>query len=188
MGYPTPKLKQLRIAQRRKKLIALIRENPDYQQGDLAEMMGVNRSTVSRDLKEINEELNMQTVEDFMIHRHRILSEIQENKELCMERLKRLANSPHQGSRWMEEWNKLVEKEARIFGLYAPDKMMIKHSQEFSKQEKDAAVNAALGVVEDNPTIIDLTPQIAEETEGENDDSDSQSDGSKYDKSVFSIA
>lgn len=185
MGFPTPKLKKLRIAQRKKKLIDLMRQFPDMNQQEIADELGVNRSTVSSDLKQINEELNMQTVEDFMVQRHRILSEIHEKKELCMHKLDQLKNHAHQGARWMEEYSKLLEKEIRIYGIYSPEKMMIKHSQEFSKEQKDAVVDAALGVVEKNPTIIDLRPlqRTGKKDDGEDDDDD---DGSK--NSVFSIA
>lgn len=87
----------------------------------------------------------------------------------------------------MEEWNKLQEKIIRIYGIYSPEKMMIKHSQEFSKESKDAATNAALGVVEGNPTLIDITPkkQLSERTDGNESDDDDNSD---FNKSVFSIA
>lgn len=176
-----PRLKKVRVAQRRQKLIQLIRENPDYNQQELAESLGVNKSTVSRDLRTINEELNMQTAEDFMIHRQRILSELEANKAVCMEKLEKLKNSPHQGARWMEEWSKIQEKIIRMYGLYAPDKMMIKHSQEFSKKQKDAAVDAAIGALPENEETIDITPlqQLPEKTEDANAD---------YDKSTFSIS
>ncbi len=177
-------LKKLQIAQRRRKLIDLIRENPDYNTRELAEVLGVNKGTVSRDLKKINEELNMQTTEDFMIHRNRILNEIHIHKKLCMERLQKLHHSPHQGSRWMEEWSKLLEKEIRILGVNAPDKMMIKHSQELTKEQKDAATNAALGVIEDNTAVIDITPK---QIEHKNDKANDSSTG-EHDKSVFKIA
>jgi IS30 family transposase len=183
MTYPTPKLKKLKIAQRKKSLIALIRQNPDYSQQELADELSVNRSTVCRDLKEINEELNMQTVEDFMIQRQRILSELEANKDLCMHKLTQLKNSPHQGARWMEEWSKLQEKIIRIYGIYSPEKMMVKHSMEFSKEQHDAAVDAALGVLEENPSVIDITPK---QITGDSDDD--RVSNRDYDKSVFKIA
>jgi transcriptional antiterminator len=156
VGIPTPKLKKLKIAQRKQRLIELMREHVDWNQQDLAKELGVNRSTVAKDLKEINEELNMQTIDDWMVQRQRIILEIEENKRVCMERLKRLHGSPHQGARWMEEWSKLQEKIIRIYGVYSPEKMMIRHSQEFSKEQRDAAVDAAVGAVGQNPTVIDL--------------------------------
>jgi IS30 family transposase len=184
MGFPTPKLKRVRIAQRKKRLIDLMRQCPDYNQEELADELGVARSTVSRDLKEINEELNLQTVEDFMIQRSRILMELEANKDLCMSKLKSLKHSPHQGARWMEEWSKIQEKVIRIYGIYSPEKMMIKHSQEFSKEQKDAAVDAALGVMKDNPAPIDITPKLIEHTEGDPDDASE----SEYEKSIFKLA
>jgi len=184
MGFPTPKLKKVRIAQRKKRLIDLMRQCPDYNQQQLADDLGVARSTVSRDLKEINEELNLQTVEDFMIQRQRILMELETNKDVCMKKLQALNHSPHQGARWMEEWSKIQEKIIRIYGIYSPEKMMIKHSQEFSKEQKDAAVNAALGVMDDNLAAIDITPKLIEHTEGDSDDASDN----EYEKSIFKLA
>jgi DNA-binding CsgD family transcriptional regulator len=185
MSRKTPQYVKLKVARRRKKILELMRKNPDYTYAELAEVIGVSRMTIANDMRKINEEVNMQTVEDFMIHRQRVLTEIWEKKNLCMDRLNKL--KPHQGARWMEEYSKLLDKEIRVLGLYAPEKMMIKHSQEASKEQRDAAVNAALGVVTENPTVIDLVQkQIPEKTEEKkDDDSDSEDDVSK---SFFSIA
>jgi transcriptional antiterminator len=184
MALPVPRLKKIKIAQRKKQLITLMRTFPDMNQQELADELNVNRSTVQRDLKEINEELNMQTVEDFMVQRQRILSEIHEKKQLCMDKLKALNHSPHQGARWMEEYSKLLEKEIRIYGIYSPEKMMIKHSQEFTKEQKDAAVNAAIGVIEKNTTVIDLTPKKSTSEDKDKPDDDSLD----TDRPIFSIA
>jgi len=62
--------------------------------------------------------------------------------------------SPHQGSRWMDEWNKLVEKEIRMLGLNAPERVMLSIKDDFTKEERDAAINAALYSMD----IIDITP------------------------------
>jgi transcriptional antiterminator len=183
MGFPTPKLKKVRIAQRKEKVITMMRQHPDFTQQDIADQLGVNRSTIAKDLKEINEELNMQTIEDWMVQRQRILIEIQENKKLCMDKLKKLHHSPHQGARWMEEWSKLAEKEIRIYGVYSPEKMMIKHSQEFSKEQKDAAVDAAIGATKDGGKIINLTQKQL--TDGSEKDDDVHTEP---DPSVITIA
>jgi hypothetical protein len=59
----------------------------------------------------------------------------------------------------MEEWTKLVEKECKILGIYAPDRQMVAHldaTKDFSKEQRDAAVNAVLF---GSKKIIDVTPQ-----------------------------
>ena len=73
-------------------------------------------------------------------------------------RLNKLAKNPHQGSRWLEEWNKLLEKECKILGVYAPDRLLIKEESQFDKVSEDAAIDAfALSLGSD---IIDITPMI----------------------------
>jgi hypothetical protein len=179
-----PKLKRMKIAQRKQRLIELMRENVDWNQERLARELGVDRSTVARDLKEINEELNMQTVEDWMVQRQRIILEIEENKKKCMTRLGKL-NQPHQGARWMEEWGKLQEKIIKIYGIYSPEKLMIKHSQEFSKEQRDAAVDAAVAANK-NLKIVNLDKkQITDKDKNSNENAatDAELDGS-----VISIA
>jgi DNA-binding MarR family transcriptional regulator len=141
-------------AERRKKIMDAMREHPGLSQLELAEIIGVDRSTISRDMRVIADELRIQTSEDFMIHRDRVLREVQANKDECMRRLS-LCKNPHQGSRWMDEWNKLVEKEIRMLGLNAPEKLMLAIKDEFSKEERDAAVNAALAGID----MIDITPE-----------------------------
>lgn len=187
MGFPTPKLKKIRIAQKKKRLIELMRQEPDLTQQGLADALGVNRSTVSRYLKEINEELNMQTVEDFMIQRHRILAEIHEKKQLCMDKLDKLKNNPHQGARWMEEYSKLLEKEIRIYGVYSPEKMMIKHSQEFTKEQRDAAIGAAVGLVTEDSDVIDIAPKLIENKNDKPEDDKSDDDNNEFETSVFRV-
>ena len=185
MAFATPKLKKMKIAQRRRRLIELMREHIDWNQQDLADELGVSKSTVAEDLKQINEELNMQTLEDWMVQRQRIILEIEGNKKICMDKLKKLHHSPHQGARWMEEWSKLQEKIIRIYGVYSPEKLMIKASQEFSKEQKDAAVDAALGAV-NGGAVIDLVPKKTESgKENSDDDADPDAD---VDQSVVSIA
>jgi len=58
------------------------------------------------------------------------------------------------GTRWIEEWTKLIEKEAKILGIYSPDRKIIAHiDTSFTKEQRDAAVKAAL-LVED---VIDVS-------------------------------
>lgn len=185
MAFAVPKLKRLKIAQRKQRLIELMRENLDWSQQQLAKELGVDRSTIARDLKEINEELNMQTIDDWMVQRQRIILEIEQNKKVCMDKLEKLKHSPHQGARWMEEWSKLQEKMIRIYGVYSPEKLMIRHSQEFSKEQKDAAVDAALGASK-SKKIIDLN--VKQITDDRTDTDENAAADGEFDESVISIA
>jgi len=142
------------MAERRRKIISMIQDNPSLTQNEIAEIFGVNRATISRDIKTITEELKVQNVEAWMMHRDRVLGEIRAKKELCNSRLMTLKNSPHQGSRWLEEWNKLVDKEIRILGLNSPERLMIGKDETFDKTRQDKAIDAMMLSIDND--IIDI--------------------------------
>jgi hypothetical protein len=136
----------------------LLRENPGYTHQDIADKIGCNRGTVSSDLKAIDAELTIQNREDFMLHRDRILREIQHNKEKCMRRLEALAGDPARGSRWMEEWSKLVEKEIRMLGVNMPERLHITNEEIASKEDQDKAVDAVVGFLDED--VIDVEAEV----------------------------
>lgn len=164
MSYPGKGIncqfkRKLPVEQRQRELIRLLRDNPGAQHSELAEKLGVNKSTISRDLKAITENLRMMNSEAWMAHRDRILFEIEGNKQECMRRLKNCTR-PHQGARWMEEWGKLTDKQVRILGLNAPERVLLDTGDDFSKREADAAVQKALAAMGIN--VIDVTPEVKE--------------------------
>lgn len=140
--------KKFGILERRRKLIQLTREHPDWLQQQLADALNVNKSTVCKDLKEINEEFTIVNSEMWLLSRERVLSEIRENKEKCMDKLA-ACTKPHQGARWMEEWTKLMIQEARILGINSPSHVMVHQELTIVKEEVDAGVNAALAQFEE---------------------------------------
>jgi DNA-binding CsgD family transcriptional regulator len=161
-------------AQRRKKIIMLLRENPGYTHQDLADKLSCNRGTISSDLKAIDAELTIQNREDFdaeltiqnredfMLHRDRILRELQSNKDECMRRLNACSN-PAQGSRWMEEWSKLTEKEIRMLGVNMPERLHITNEEIASKEDQDKAVDAVIGFLDEDVIDVEaeeIVPQI----------------------------
>jgi len=158
INYGASPKKRIAMAERRRKVLKVIQEDPSTTQDQLATMFGVNRSTISRDFKTITEELNTQSLEGWTLHRERILREIQSNKDLCMAKLEKLKKYPERGSRWMEEWSKLVQKEIRILGVESPERLMLESTKEFSKLEEDAAIDAAL--IHINESVIDITPKL----------------------------
>lgn len=150
------------MQERRKKIIEMMQKFPGISQGEIAETLHIDRSTVSRDLKNLSEELKIQNNEAWNVMRENTLLEIQMKKRLCEDRLKRLEKHPHQGSRWLEEWQKLVDKECRILGFYSPDRLLIKEEQQFDKDQADAAVDAVLKSIEADNDVIDITPKLPE--------------------------
>jgi len=159
MHYGASPRKKFNVQERRKRIVTMIAENPSITQGEMAEVVNVDRATVSRDLKALSEELKIQNQEGWLMHRERVLRELITKQALCEDRLKRLEKSAHQGSRWLEEWRKLKDMEAKILGLYAPDRLLIQEHQEFDKDQEDAVVDAALKAAGFDDSVIDL-PQI----------------------------
>jgi hypothetical protein len=140
---PLKPQKRIPIEERKRRLIQLVRDHPDWDQTQLGEELGIDKSTVSRNLKTINDELNIVTSEMWTLNRTRILKEIRDNKAECMRRLD-LCTIPSQGSRWMEEWTKLNLQESKILGVNSPSHIMIHKELVIRKEDVDAGINAAL--------------------------------------------
>ena len=159
--------KRIPLAERKRRLIELVREHPDWDQGQLGEALGINKSTVCRHLKTINDEFNLVNSEMWALSRKRVLEEIRDNKAECMRRLNLCAKA-NQGSRWMEEWTKLNLQESKILGINSPSHIMVHQELTIRKDEIDAGVNAALAQYEE-PAIeigkdgIIKLPQIIDE-------------------------
>ena len=161
-------------AVRRKKIIMLLRENAGYTHQDLADKLGCNRGTISSDLKAIDAELTIQNREDFMLHRDRILRELQGNKDECMRRLSACKN-PAQGSRWMEEWSKLTEKEIRMLGVNMPERLHITAEEVASKEDQDKAVDAVIGFLDDDVIDVEADEVVQQITHIKKDKDESSS-------------
>jgi predicted transcriptional regulator len=146
--------KRMKLAERRKRVAEAMRENPTATQSEIAKLVGVDHATISRDIKVITEEYRLQTSEAFMVHLDRTLRELETMKGVCVNRLNRLKSEAHRGTRWMEEWTKLQQLEIKLLGLNAPEKFIVEKHDGFTKQEKDDAMKAALGLDDD---IIDIS-------------------------------
>lgn len=145
--------KKLQMADRRKRVAQAMRDNPSATMKEIGEIVGCDHTTVSRDVKVITEEYRLQTSEAFMIHLDRSLREIEIMKDVCINRMNRLKSQAHQGTRWMEEWTKLKQLEIKLLGLNAPEKFIVEKHDGFTKQERDDAIKAALGIDDD---VIDI--------------------------------
>lgn len=144
MAYKLTLPTKLKIADRRAQMLKLMKENPGILHTELAKLLGVDRSTVQRDLKIMTEEMNLQNRDDFLAHQKRLLEDIQVKKALCMEKLEG-CSSPTQGARWMEEHTKLVTLECKLLSMFSPEKILDqidKKDKRVGKAERDAAVAA----------------------------------------------
>ncbi|RLC33763.1 hypothetical protein DRH14_04325 [Candidatus Shapirobacteria bacterium] len=147
--------KRYTIAERRKRIIEVMHDKPGISQSEVARIVGCDKGTVARDLKAITEELQITNRESWLVHRERVLKELEIKKNMCNRRLKALESSPHQGSRWLEEWARLVDKEIKILGLNSPDRLMVDDLRDFSKKDVDAAVTAVLDSIVDDVDFVD---------------------------------
>jgi hypothetical protein len=155
-GVISPK-RRMGIQERRRKILVMIQNDPGIRQLDIAKKLKVDRSTIGNDLKAMSEEIKLHNTESWQIQRDRILAEIHQKKAVCEDRMQRLASHPHQGSRWMEEWQKLLDKEAKILSIYSPDRLLIQEKEQFSKEQEDAAIDAmmkTMGTPDDSIELI----------------------------------
>ena len=146
--------KKLSIFHRRQKITQILAKDPNVPQYQIAKMLGVDKSTISNDIKEMNDSLNIENVDAWALHRVRVLREIEANKQKCMERMEKL--KPHQGARWMEEWTKLIEKEIKILGISSPEKLMVHQETVIKTEEHDAAVKGVMKSLEVNANNVEV--------------------------------
>jgi hypothetical protein len=143
---------------RQSKIFNLMKNDPSLTNRQIGKIVGCNASTVSRDKAIITEHMKNQCVEDWLIARQIIIDQIDEKMAMCERRMKALRSRPHQGSRWLEMWHRLMDMKIKILGLYAPDRLEIDETVTFNKAEEDAAVDALIAGIE-NAHIIDVAPK-----------------------------
>jgi len=116
-----------------------------YKMTQIAEMLGVDVSTISRDIRY----LDKQWVETQNLNigdlRNRELRELDEMEQICILRLEALISSPTKGARWMEERLKIKQRRAQLLGIDAATKFEVhKPSQGISKEKRDEMARAAI--------------------------------------------
>ena len=149
---------------RRKEVLKIFRKNPYIRSEDIAKTLGVERRTINNDIQELTEELKNENPQNWHMHRERMLLNLQKMMKRCIKKLD-MCRGATSGTRWVEEWTKLFEKEAKIVGVYSPDRSVIGHvdlTNIIGKEQRDAALNALiLGQQKD---IIDITPDETSQT------------------------
>jgi len=145
---------------RQSKVAKFIRKNPYLSAQELGKLLGVAKATITKDIREIKINVAKMTVDDFRFHQNRVLREIQDMKKLCLRKLARLSKRPEAGARWVEEFTKLIEKESKILGLYAPE-MRVLAIADLTKDvvgaaHRDKAIDAIM--YGHDSGIIDVTP------------------------------
>ncbi len=156
---PTNKGLQLSKEARKKEVLRIFRLKPHVRTSDVAKTLGVKSGAINSDLRELTEELRKQNTIDWHMHRERMLLSVNKMMKKCETKLA-LCRGATSGSRWIEEWTKLFEKEAKILGIYSPDKSIIGHvalDGIIDKEQRDAAINAL--ILGQKKNIIDITPK-----------------------------
>jgi len=116
-----------------------------YKMHEIAEMLGINIATVSRDIKYLESLWIKSQIDNIESVKLRELSELDEMERVCIERLEK-CTQPWQGARWMEERRKIKERRAAILGFDAPKNLSITtKDRTLTKEQRDAAFRVALG-------------------------------------------
>jgi len=142
---------------RRKEVIRIFRENPHIRASEIAKTLNVNPATIYKDIHDLTEELRIENPKTWHVHRERMLLSLNKMMKACQDKFE-LCRGATSGSRWVEEWTKLFEKEAKILGIYSAEKSIHAHvnlDDIVGKEQRDAAINALIRKQED---IIDITP------------------------------
>jgi len=149
--------KSLAMHARRKEVLRIFREKPHIRASEIAKTLNVTSATISRDLQELTEELRIENPKIWHVHRERMLLSLNRMMKACIDKFE-LCRGATSGSRWIEEWTKLFEKEAKILGVYSAEKSIHAHvnlDDIVGKEQRDAAINA---LIRKQENIIDITP------------------------------
>jgi len=144
---------------RRQEVIRIFRENPHVRTAEVAKTLNVKRSTINNDINELAEELRHENPQNWHLHRERMLLSLNNMMKKCMDKLE-LCRGATSGTRWVEEWTKLFEKEAKILGVYSADRTIVGHvdlDKIITKEQRDASLDALIGGQQKG--MIDITPK-----------------------------
>jgi len=124
---------------------------------DAALKLNVAESTIHKDIKDLMQSWQEERVMLVEFDRQRMAYKLEQLMKECRTRLNALKRNPHQGSRWVEMEIKAIDRLCKLYGLYAPQSITINDKPRFSKEEKDAVVDAVLKS-EFFASTINITP------------------------------
>lgn len=149
------KQKQIEWLRQRNKIYELKKQ--EYTKKQIAEMLEIDESTVTRSMQALEKQA-LQEFRDHVEDKRKIIAGEYEKicylENICAQRLERTKAHPERGSRWAEEWRKLMERKARMLGLDSAQKY--EHAIEenpATKEQRDAAVQAALRAAQINKEL-----------------------------------
>lgn len=132
------------IIERRKKVAELWRKH--YTMTQIGKKLGLNRSTIWRDIKIMEAQWLLQQTENVGSLRRRDLMDLDEMEKICHEKIEANTDPKSLASaKWMEELRKIKQYRAELMGLKAAKKYEIEAKiSSIDKEKKDAAVRAAI--------------------------------------------
>ena len=118
----------------------------------IAKKFGLKEGQVDNILHRACEEYRTEKIRSFEMYFKKVLTDIDEIGDLCLERFHA---SPQSSSRWLEIMQMGLEKKIRMLGLNAPSEIRIQQNVKIqSKEEKDAMIEAYFAT-----EVIDVTPK-----------------------------
>lgn len=109
-----------------------------YTMSEIADLLDINKSTVSRDIKHIEAKLVETQTSNMEIVRARELVDLDSMEKICIDRIERLNDSPTKGARWIEEWRLIKVRRAQLLGLDSAKKFQVSdNTDNISKERKD---------------------------------------------------
>ena len=164
--------KKLAVADRRRQVAQIIANTPRIRYRDVAEMLDVSTKIIEMDVQYITAEWQSERLGLFEFYLSDQLSEYEKLKNICYDRLSKLTK-PTQGARWVEMVAKCLDSQAKLLGLYAPEKHALIAIDAQNKDQKDALVKAVLASYQTK--IPGLLPEpemkrISMEVKAEEDD------------------
>jgi hypothetical protein len=144
---------------RLKEVLRIFRENPNARTSDIAKTLDVKTNVITKDIKELTEELKESNPQVYHLHRERMLIKLDKMMRKFENKLD-LCRGSSSGGQWVDSWTKLFEKEAKILGIYSAEKTVHAHinlEDVISKEQKDAAIRGLIQGQEKG--IIDITPE-----------------------------
>ena len=151
---------------RRARLVELKRENPYRGASELARFLGVTVEQIKADMSAVAAEWARARKDDYEFYVDSMLHEIRYVKQLCM--LRHLGPKDKDGKyrddykpspEWLRLFIQAQEREAKLLGLDAPERVDIGISSPLSKEERDRVTRAFLS--SEQKDVVDLLPNLA---------------------------
>lgn len=123
-------LKNAEINERRRKVAAFTLNK--YEQQDIADLLGVHQSTISRDIAFLNKQWLAATENDIKKMKAREVAELErmERDAAAMYVTAKNSDRPKDAVAWMEERLKIKDRRAKLLGLDTPIKLDVEEKKQ----------------------------------------------------------